>query len=86
VETENWEDFDNGSVKISQIVYVMRDTQKAIFLGKGGSRIRAIGEASRKELEAIFDRRVHLSLFVKVREKWTEDQARYTAWGLDFNS
>ena len=85
VETESWEEFENGSLKISQVLYVMRDTQKAIVLGKGGTRIRSIGEASRKELEEILDRRVHLSLFVKVREKWTEDQARYSIWGLDFN-
>lgn len=86
VETEKWEEFDNGSVKISQTVYVMRDTQKAIFLGKGGSRIKKIGESARLELEEILERRVHLSIFVKVREKWTDDAARYQYWGLDFNS
>ena len=86
VETEQWEEFDNGSVKISQTLYVMRDTQKAIVLGKGGARIKKIGEASRKELEEILERRVHLSLFVKVREKWTDDPARYRDWGLDFNA
>ncbi len=86
VETETWEEFDNGSVKISQIVYVMRDTQKAIILGKGGQQIKKIGEASRKELEEIFERRVHLSLFVKVRENWVDDPDRYAAWGLDFGA
>ncbi len=86
VETEEWEEFDNGSVRISQTVYVMRDTQKAIVLGKGGARIKKIGQAAREELEEILERRVHLSLFVKVREKWTDDPARYSAWGLDFNS
>ena len=86
VETESWEEFDNGSVKISQTLYVMRDTQKAIVLGKGGTRIKKIGEASRKELEEILERRVHLALFVKVREKWTDDPARYRDWGLDFNA
>jgi len=86
VETESWEDFDNGSVKVSQTIYVMRDTQKAIVLGKGGTRIKKIGQAAREELEEILERRVHLSLFVKVREKWTDDPARYSAWGLDFNS
>ncbi len=83
VETETWEEFDNGSVKISQVVYVMRDTQKAIILGKGGAQIKKIGEASRKELEEIFERRVHLSLFVKVRENWADDPERYREWGLD---
>lgn len=86
VETEQWEDFENGDVKISQTVYVMRDSQKAIVLGKGGTRIKKIGQAAREELEEILERRVHLSLFVKVREKWTDDPARYSAWGLDFNS
>jgi GTP-binding protein Era len=86
VETESWEEFDNGSVKISQTIYIMRDTQKAIVLGKAGSRIKKLGEAARLELEQILERRVHLSLFVKVREKWTEDPARYASWGLDFNS
>ncbi len=86
VETEQWEEFDNGSVKISQIIYIMRDSQKAIVLGANGQRIKKIGAASRKELEEIFERRVHLSLFVKVREKWGDDPERYKDWGLDFNS
>ncbi len=86
VETESWEEFDNGSVKVSQTIYVMRDTQKAIVLGKGGTRIKKIGQEAREELEEMLERRVHLSLFVKVREKWTDDPARYAAWGLDFNS
>ena len=86
VETESWEEFENGSVKVSQTIYVMRDTQKAIVLGKGGTRIKKIGQAAREELEEMLERRVHLSLFVKVREKWTDDPARYATWGLDFNS
>jgi len=86
VETESWEEFDNGSVKVSQTIYVMRDTQKAIVLGKGGARIKKIGQAAREELEEMLERRVHLSIFVKVREKWTDDPARYATWGLDFNS
>lgn len=86
VETETWEEFDNGSVKISQVIYIMRDTQKAIILGKGGAQIKKIGEASRLELEEILDRRVHLSLFVKVRENWADDPERYREWGLDPNA
>ncbi len=86
VETEKWEEFDNGSVKISQIVYVMRDTQKAIVLGKGGAQIKRIGEAARIELEEILERRVHLSIFVKVRENWGDDPDRYRDWGLDPNA
>lgn len=84
VETESWEEFDDGSVKISQIVYVQREGQKAIVLGKGGARIKQIGQAARSELEAFLERRVHLMLFVKVRENWTEDPERYSVWGLDF--
>lgn len=86
VETEHWEEFKNGSVKISQTLYVMRDSQKAIVLGKGGSRIKKIGESSRRELEEILERKVHLSLFVKVREKWTDNPEHYKAWGLDFDA
>jgi len=86
VETEKWEQFDNGSVKISQVIYVQRDSQKSIILGKGGSMIKKIGEKSRRELEEMLEGRVHLSLFVKVRENWTDDPDRYEAWGLDFNS
>lgn len=86
IETEGWENFKNGSVKISQVVYVMRDNQKGIVLGQGGSQIKAIGEASRRELEEILEQRVHLKIFVKVREKWVDDPERYSDWGLDFNA
>jgi len=86
VETESWEEFQDGSVKISQVVYVQRDSQKAIVLGKGGSRIKQIGAAARRELEEMMERRVHLLLFVKVRENWTDDPERYETWGLDYNA
>jgi len=86
VETESWEEFEDGSVKISQIVYVQRESQKAIVLGKGGARIKQIGQAARTELTDFLERRVHLMLFVKVRENWTEDPERYSVWGLDFES
>ncbi|WP_448192819.1 GTPase Era [Azospirillum sp. sgz301742] len=84
VETEEWEEFDDGSVKIRQIVYVQRESQKAIVLGKGGARIKQIGQSARTELSEFLERRVHLMLFVKVRENWTEDPERYSVWGLDF--
>jgi len=83
VETEVWEQFDDGSVKISQVIFVRKDSQKAIVLGKGGTRIRAIGEAARRELEEFMEQRIHLKLFVKVREDWEEDPERYAPWGLD---
>ncbi len=86
IETENWQERDDGSVKIDQIIYVERPSQKAIVLGKGGRQIKALGEAARKELQEILDVKVHLFLFVKVREKWGDDPERYRDWGLDFNA
>ena len=86
VETEGWKEKDDGSVRIDQVVYVERTSQKAIVLGKGGSRIRALGEAARKELEQILERRVHLFLFVKVRGNWGDDPERYRDLGLDFDA
>ena len=83
VETESWEEFDNGDVKISQVVYVQRDGQKAILLGKGGSQIKKIGQMSREELQEILERRVHLSLFVKVKENWQELGEFYHLLGLE---
>lgn len=82
VETENWEEFDDGSVKIDQVIYVARDGQKKIVLGKGGEMIGKIGQQSREELEEIMGRRAHIKLFVKVRENWSEDSDHYTLWGL----
>lgn len=86
VETEKWEDREDGSVKIDQTVYVQRDGQKSIVLGKGGSRIKAIGAASRRQLEELLECPVHLFLFVKVRDNWLDDPERYRDWGLDFNA
>lgn len=86
VETETWEDKDDGSVRIDQVIYVQRDSQKAIVLGKGGQRVKSLGATARKELEAVLGCRVHLFLFVKVREKWGDDPERYRDWGLDFNA
>ena len=85
VETEEWEDKPDGSVRIAQVIYVQRDTQKSIVLGKGGQMIKAVGEASRLDLEEMLGCRVHLFLFVKVREKWGDDPDRYRDWGLDFD-
>ncbi|MBP2303894.1 GTP-binding protein Era [Azospirillum melinis] len=86
VETEVWEEFEDGSVKISQVIFVQRESQKAIVLGKGGQRIKALGSAARSELTHMLERRVHLILFVKVREGWVDDPERYSAWGLDFGA
>jgi GTP-binding protein Era len=86
VETESWKDFKDGSVRIEQTLYVERDSQRKIALGKGGAAIKSIGTAAREELEKIFERRVHLFLHVKVRETWGEERARYEAIGLDFDA
>lgn len=82
VETENWEEFDDGSVKIDQVVFVTREGQKKIILGKGGEMIGKIGTQARVELEEIMGRRAHLKIFVKVRENWSEDSDHYKLWGL----
>jgi GTP-binding protein Era len=86
VEPEKWEEFKDGSVRIDQVVTVLRDSQKPIVLGKGGRRIKAVGEAARAEIAALLDRPVHLFLHVQVRENWQDDPARYRAMGLDFES
>ncbi|MCK4868417.1 MAG: GTPase Era, partial [Alphaproteobacteria bacterium] len=86
VETEEWQDKPDGSVRIAQIIYVQRDTQKSIVLGKGGQMIKSVGAAARADLEEMMGCRVHLFLFVKVREKWGDDPDRYRDWGLDFNA
>ncbi|MEI6986666.1 MAG: GTPase Era [Rhodospirillaceae bacterium] len=84
VETETWEEMADGSARICQVIFVERESQRAIVIGKGGQRIRALGETSRLELEEMLERRIHLKLFVKVREHWTDDPERYREMGLDF--
>lgn len=84
VETENWEDRKDGSVKIEQVVYVERDNQKRIVLGKGGSQIKSVSMDARKEIAKILERQVHLFLFVKVRSRWAEDPERYRQMGLEY--
>jgi len=85
VETEAWEERRDGSVRIDQVIYVRRPGQRAIMLGDGGQRIKTIGARARAELAQLLERRVHLFLFVKVRENWIEDPERYAALGLDYN-
>jgi GTP-binding protein Era len=86
VETEKWQSRPDGSVRIEQVIYVQRPGQRAIVLGERGQRIKAIGSRARAELERALDRRVHLFLFVKVREHWPEDRERFAALGLDYNA
>ena len=84
IETEKYEERKDGSVVIHQQILVARDTQKAIVLGKGGARIKQIGEAARKELTEAFGRKVHLFLHVKVNPRWEEDRGLYREIGLDW--
>jgi GTP-binding protein Era len=86
VETTAFTDARDGGVRIEQIVYVERDGQRPIVLGKGGQTLKWIGEASRAELAEILDRPVHLFLHVKVKENWAEERGLYTDLGLDFDS
>lgn len=83
VETEQWEEFDNGDVKISQVIHVERESQKAIVLGRGGAQIKEIGQASRLELEEMMERKVHLKIFVKLQPNWAERVENYALFGLD---
>jgi GTP-binding protein Era len=86
VETESWQERPDGSVRIEQVIYVRRTSQRAIVLGEGGKRIKTIGARARAELGAMLDRKVHLFLFVKVRDNWLDDPERYRAIGVDFNA
>lgn len=84
VETESWTNQKDGSARIEQTIYVARDSQKKIVIGEGGRTIKAIGQAARKEIAEAAEQRVHLFLFVKVRENWADDPERYREMRLDF--
>ena len=86
VETESWEAFQDGSVKISQTIYVTREGHKRMAIGKGGQTIRAVREEAQAELAEMLGTKVHLFLFVKVRERWHDDPERYREWGLNFTA
>ena len=85
VETESWKTLKDGALRIEQVIYVRRDTQKAIVLGKGGQQIKQIGAEAREEMAEIFGCTVHLFLFVKVRDNWQDDPERYREMGLDYH-
>jgi GTP-binding protein Era len=85
VETESWTAQKDGSIRIEQVIFVARDSQKAIVIGKGGARIKAIGTAARAELERLTGQKVHLFLHVKVAE-WAERPEHYRALGLEFDA
>jgi GTP-binding protein Era len=84
VETDSWTERTDKSVRIEQTIFVERDSQRKIVLGKSGATIKAIGAASRKEIGEILGQQVHLFLFVKVRENWGDDPNRYREMGLEF--
>ena len=86
VEPELWERRADNSVRAEMTIYVERDNQKIIVLGKGGQMIKKIGQTARSELEDILDERIHLFLFVKVRENWGNDPARYNIWNLNYRA
>ena len=85
VQTTAFEERRDGSVRIEQTIFVERDGQRGIILGKGGQTLKWIGEASRTELIDILERPVHLFLYVKVKENWAQDREHYQEMGLDFD-
>ncbi len=84
VETEQWKELKDGAVRIEQTIYVERESQRKIVLGKGGATIKAIGAEARREIAEMIEAPVHLFLFVKVRERWADDPERYREMGLEF--
>jgi GTPase len=84
VETDAWKELSDGSVRIEQTIFVERESQRKIALGKGGQAIKAIGAEARQEIASLIEKPVHLFLFVKVREGWADDPARYREMGLEF--
>ena len=86
VETEDWKQEADGSAHVRQVIYVERDSQKGIVLGRQGAMIKQIGAAARTELQDLLGHPVHLFIHVKVRGKWQDDRERYDEWGLDFDA
>ena len=86
VETEEWQVFQNGALRISQVIHIARESQKGIVVGKGGEQIKWVRESAQKDLEAMYETPVHLFLHVKVRPGWDEDRAHFRNLGLDYNA
>ena len=84
VETESWKELKGGDVRVEQTVFVQRESHKKILLGKGGQTVKAVSQSARKDLQEMLEQKIHLFLFVKVREKWLDDPERYREMGLDF--
>lgn len=86
VDTEDWQDFKDGSVRVGQVIYIERETQKGIVLGKGGQTIKRIRSEAQRDLAEMLDCPVHLFIHVKVRENWVNDPGRYREWGLRYDA
>jgi GTP-binding protein Era len=86
VQTDEWEEFDNGDIKLHQTILIDRATHKPIILGKGGQTLKKIGMQSRQELERIFETKVHLKLFVRLQEDWTETPDRFLFSAKDISA
>ena len=86
VETEQWENFENGDVKISQIIHVARDSQKGIVIGKGGQQVKKIGEEARKDISDMMGKKAHLKIHVRVTKNWADNKENFEMMGLDFDA
>jgi GTP-binding protein Era len=86
VETTSFKELKDGGVRIEQTLFVERDSQRAIVLGKNGQTLKWIGQKSREELQTLLERQVHLFLHVKVDERWAEDRALYAQFGLEYDA
>ena len=86
VETDNWNERDDGSAEVHLSIYVAREGHRGIILGKGGQTMRRIGTAARKDLEMALDQRIHLFTHVKYRKDWMNDSARYSIWDLNYDA
>ena len=84
VEDERWDERKDGSIRIEQVIFVERKSQKGIVIGKGGQTLKKIGEMARAEMEEVFGCKIHLFLFVKVAERWSEKPSHYSEIGLDY--
>ncbi|MFD2262378.1 GTPase Era [Lacibacterium aquatile] len=85
VETESWKEMKDGSARIDQVIFIERESQKAIVIGAGGRMIKMVGEAARAQMSAAFEKSIHLFLHVKVREGWSDERERYRDLGLDYD-
>ena len=86
VETESWDEREDGSAEVHLSIYVAREGHRGIILGKQGQTIKRIGSAARRDLEDALERRVHVFSHVKYRKDWMDDSERYSLWDLDYNA